>query len=195
MVENIAGYILTGGKNRRMGGEKKLFLSLDGKSFLERIREAMKDFSVIYLSVETKEPYEGVGLPLIEDEYFAIGPMGGIYSGLRNCQEEALFVVACDMPLLNQQTVEKICRAYEQEKRTVVVKAQNRLHPLLGIYTKETLPAFQKLIQEKDYRMMNLLKRIDYAEIMLEEEANALMNINSREDYGCLKEMCEKRTM
>ena len=67
MVENIAGYILTGGKNRRMGGEKKLFLSLDGKSFLERIREAMKDFSVIYLSVETKEPYEGVGLPLIED--------------------------------------------------------------------------------------------------------------------------------
>ena len=48
----IAGYILTGGKNRRMNGEKKLFLEYKGKTFFDHIKNSLQLFSNIYLSVD-----------------------------------------------------------------------------------------------------------------------------------------------
>ena len=39
----IAGYLMTGGKNRRMDGKKKLFLELEGKSNKENNYKEFKD--------------------------------------------------------------------------------------------------------------------------------------------------------
>ena len=129
----IAGYIMTGGKNSRMCGEKKIFLTLDGSTFLERILSALHTLPRIYLSVDRAEPYEHLGIPMIVDQVDAIGPLGGIYSGLRECGEEALLVVACDMPFLSENAVKIIRNAYDKKKLPCIAGVDGQLHPLLGI--------------------------------------------------------------
>lgn len=194
---DIAAYILAGGRNSRMGGQKKLFLEYDGIPFYKRILDACSEFENIYLSVEEEEPYHHLGLPMIVDRWQEIGPMGGICSGLLQCQEEALFVMACDMPMIRKEMILRFLDAYEERvsrkepEETVpilVAETEDGIHPLFGIYPKHSLSAAQKLIESGNYRMMQLLRQVGYETIHLDGEADVVTNINTQDDLERLQE-------
>ncbi|MCQ2441745.1 MAG: molybdenum cofactor guanylyltransferase [Oscillospiraceae bacterium] len=182
-MQSIAGCILTGGKNRRMEGNKKLFLSYNGEAFFQRILRAFAPFEQVYLSVDEKAPYEGANLPMIVDRYQAIGAMGGIYSALRECTEEALFFVACDMPHIDAETVQRVIEAYHSNPGLTLVEADGRIQPLFGIYPKVLLPVVERQIQLKNYRMRSLLEQIPYNTVSLTAGSHAADNINTVEEY------------
>lgn len=189
--QEICGYILAGGKNRRMNGYKKIFLEYEGATFCERILQAFEEFAVTYISVEAESPYQELHLPVIVDEYAAIGPMGGIYSGMKSCDADALFVVACDMPMVTGEAVQRVTKMYSKQHKITVVRTNGRLHPLFGIYPRTVLPKIEKAIEKKDYRMMNFLKENEYQVVDLGETAVA-ENINTVEDYQKLKDAEKK---
>ena len=174
---------MTGGKNRRMDGKKKLFLELEGKSFLESILDALRDFDKIYLSVEDTVPYEDLNMPMVVDEIPQIGPLGGIYSGLKNCEEDALFVVACDMPFVTDTAVKMLLDEYLKHGKVTLAYAEERIHPLLGIYPKSILPYVDKQIQENDYKVMNALKQAGFVTVVLPKEDASTKNINTVAEY------------
>lgn len=178
---------MTGGKNRRMDGKKKLFLEINGKSFLESILDALRDFNKIYLSVEEEAPYQHLNLPMVVDEIPEIGPLGGIYSGLKNCEEDALFVVACDMPFISKTSVKLLVEEYSKHHIITIVEADGRIHPLLGIYPKAAFACIEKQIETGDYRVMNALKQAGYAVVTLPEEDSSTKNINTVAEYEQLK--------
>lgn len=210
-VGAVAGYILSGGRNTRMEGQKKLFLRYAGETFCQRILHACDCLPAVYLSVDKKEPYEEAGLSMVEDRWKGIGPLGGIASGLLECKEDALLVMACDMPMIDRETVKRMLKTYEAMLREpvldagqqdgaesvdsaglyppVLVASQNgRIHPLFGIYPKRVLAFAEKLIREGDYRIMHLLERAGYRTLELEGESRAMENINSTEEYRHLTE-------
>lgn len=174
---------MTGGKNRRMDGRKKLFLELEGKSFLESILNALRDFDKIYLSVEDKTPYVHLGMPMVVDEIPEIGPLGGIYSGLKKCEEDALFVVACDMPFVTDTAIKMLLDEYSRQQKVTIACAEDRVHPLLGIYPKSVLPYVEKQIQTEDYRVMNVLNQAGYVTVELPKEDVSTKNINTVAEY------------
>jgi molybdopterin molybdotransferase len=182
-----AGYLLAGGKNRRMHGEKKLFLEYEGKHFYEWIAEAFSGFSKIYLSVDRADAFETLGMPMVVDRYPKTGPIGGICSGLEQCAEDALFVTACDTPLIDRESVKKIFAAYLAcPGRVTVAGCGERIHPLFGIYPKAALPVLQQMIAEGNYRMHEVLERTDAAIVDLGPDGRVLKNVNTPEDYAGL---------
>lgn len=185
----IAGYILTGGKSRRMDGKDKLFLEFGGETFYHHIRRALGPFSSVYLSVsaENRLRCQSLSIPMVVDRFPGLGPMGGIYSGLLACRESALFVVACDMPLIRRETVEQVIRAYRRQ--VTVVRSGIRLEPLFGIYPKTVLPVMEEMIREGNYRMRDLLSRTSALVIPLEEDSPVAVNINTDEEYLNLRSM------
>lgn len=187
----VAGYVMTGGKNSRMGGQKKLFLELEGRTFLEHILEAFQDLPKIYLSVECEEPYAHLGLPMVTDRIAGIGPIGGLYSGLCTCTEEAVFAVACDMPFVSRGAVERVMEAYRETGLPVVGMVDGRVHPLFGIYTKELLPVMREQIENGNYRLMDLIRRAGVRTIELGNESKVMMNINTREEYDTIRRSTE----
>lgn len=178
---------MTGGKNRRMEGKKKLFLELEGRSFLESILDALRDFDKIYLSVEEESPYQHLNIPMVVDEISDIGPLGGIYSGLKNCKEDALFVVACDMPFISRTSVELLVEEYSKHHKITIAEADDRIHPLFGIYPKSAFSFIEKQIETGDYRVMNALKQAGYTVVVLPEEDSSTKNINTVAEYEQLK--------
>lgn len=185
----IAGYILTGGKNSRMNGQKKAGLIYREETFLAHIARALEGLETIYLSVETKEPYETLGFPCMTDIYREIGPMGGIYAGLSKCKEDALFVLSCDTPCITNEVVQMILSRYNEKKRPVVIKTGAKIHPLIGIYPKDIIPCMEALIGEGDYRMMHLVERYGFDMMELEEAKwNQVVNINDPASYKRLQE-------
>jgi molybdopterin-guanine dinucleotide biosynthesis protein MobB len=183
----IAGYILTGGKNRRMNGEKKLLLEYHGETFFTRICDALRMFPTIYLSVDETAPFEKLQKPMISDVYSDIGPMGGIFSGLLSCEEEALFVIACDMPFADHESVEALYEEYQKAPgRITVAKSGERIHPLFGVYPREALPLMEQMIENGEYRMMDLLGRAGFSAVPIDPKKHVLDNINSTEEYRML---------
>lgn len=179
----IAGYILAGGDNRRMEGKKKLLLTREGKTFGQWISEAFAGLDEVYLSVAEEMTAD---LKQIPDRYGHIGPIGGIASGLGQCDADALFVAACDMPFLDRAAVERMLERFRQKPGLVVAAAGEKVHPLFGIYPKTMLPVLEEQIKKGDYRMMDVLRAVPHETVDFGEAAKALENINTTEQYAGL---------
>lgn len=187
---NIAGYILAGGENLRMGGKKKIFLEYGGEYFYRHILYAFQSqgLSKVYLSVEERAPYEKTGLPLVVDVFPGAGPLGGICTGLAVCPEEALFVAACDMPGIRGRDVKQLLDAFAQHPGIVAAQEAERLQPLFAIYPRTELPVLEKALELGDYRMMHVLEQTGYYAVGLPEGSKAAENINTPEAYRKLRE-------
>lgn len=181
-----------GGKNSRMGGNVKGFLKINDVTFLEKIISDLEDFSNIYLSVNKKfssqeiKAFEDMGLTVIVDMYDDIGPMGGMYSSLKNCKEDYLFITACDMPYINKDLINEL-KANVKENTDVVLFSKNKLlYPLGAIYSKSLIPFMEELIIKGEYKPLKLIRNSNFIELPLENtnlSDEAFRNINTPEEY------------
>jgi molybdenum cofactor guanylyltransferase len=79
----ITGIILAGGQSSRMGTDKAM-LQIDGKTLMERAIEICKPICHEILISSNNPKHENFGFTVIPDEIKNCGPMGGIYSCLKN---------------------------------------------------------------------------------------------------------------
>lgn len=182
--QRIALLILTGGASTRFGGKKKLLLYLEGETFATRIIDAFKGIRKVYLSVDKMEKYEELGLPMVEDLYPGCGPLGGIASALEVCSEEALFVVACDMPFVTKDAVQTMMEYYERHEGIVLAANGDDFEPLFGIYPKDALQEAKAMISEGDFKTRNLFRRCGGSLAYIDKAEQQFININTPEEYS-----------
>lgn len=183
----IAALVLAGGKSKRMNGNNKAFLQYKNKSFIENITGQLIGFNNIYISVDNKENYKELKFDLVEDIYTDIGPIGGIYSALKYINEDYVFVVACDMPKITKQFAKYLCDIITGEEKALVVRDKSgKIHPLGGIYSKNIIPEIEEMILQKDYKLLNLLSKVNAKIVSLSEtefDIDILGNINNIKEY------------
>lgn len=187
----IAGYILAGGKNSRMDGKKKAFLMREGIPFWKWIANAMEPFECVYISVENRQHYMNKGTwdfapySMIEDVFADMGPMGGILSGLLTCEEDALLVATCDMPLVSREMLLKLKEEYEKKGRPVFYAVHGEPAPFPGVYTKDMLRELQNRVNANNLRMMDFLSAFKSEYVLLERDQaeREWENINTMEEY------------
>lgn len=182
---SIAGLILMGGKATRMQGKQKAFLNYKNQPFYKHCVKSLTSVNTIYISVAKKEGYSYLGYPLIEDSYLEIGPLGGICTALQCIEEDALFVIPCDMPKVSQTLVDRIIRHYQETKKAVIIQDSHGVHPLVGIYTKEILPLLQQQISNKKYQARAFIAMAEFDILSLDDQLlleDELININRPQD-------------
>lgn len=188
----IGCVILAGGKSKRMK-QDKAFLLYQGKSFIEQIKTQCHFFEEKILSRNDSLLKDDEWI-IISDQYQEIGPMGGIYSVLKHCQSDALFVIACDTPYITTSLIQKICHQYQGEDILICRDDNGKIHPLCGIYHKRILPLLEKHIQKEHYRLMKMIEQTNYQIMTLNhEDSLQLQNINTPEDYQKIKTNFESR--
>lgn len=169
-----------GGKNARMHGIKKAFINYNGRTFLEHITNTLKDISNIYLSVEDIQNYNNLDYPLIQDEYKEIGPMGGIYSGLKIINADLIIVIPCDIPTIKKDIIYKLLENYK-DKPVVLCEENGDINPLIAIYKKDNLKIIYEMIKNKDYKMKNFFDIVEHTKVIINDE-NVKYNINNPKD-------------
>ena len=180
-ANRLAGYILTGGKNSRMGGEIKFFLQKEGQTFGQILLEKLRGLDRTYLSVNEEEPYRHLGVPMVVDAYDAIGPMGGILSGLQALPDTDLFVTGSDMPFWGKELMEDLILAYEKKPVLTLPILNGRIQPLPGIYPAGLLPLLKQQVQAGNYRLRDLLHSAPFQTVET-EDPGIRKNINTPED-------------
>lgn len=171
--------VLAGGRSRRMGVDKSLLL-LEGVPMIQRIVDRLRPaFAQIIVSTNTPDAHAFLGLPMTVDEYADCGPMGGIASALHASGHDANFVVACDIPAVHLQLVDRLYRNLERADASVPV-TQGRFEPLFAWYRKTLLVALRDALKRGEYRMQDLLARHRVATLEVPEDT--LINLNTPED-------------
>jgi molybdopterin-guanine dinucleotide biosynthesis protein A len=190
---NQAAVILTGGKSSRMGTDKAL-LRIGEKTFTEEIYKRLKrNFDHIVLSVSAINKYAELNLEAeqVEDVYQSIGPMGGIYSVLKNTGYDQIFVVGVDNPFISEKAVKGIMELGQGYDICLIEKENGRLQPLFAMYGKSCIPYMEQMIEKKVYKMTELCALVktrtvsvqELEEKSVEKLEETLINLNTMEDY------------
>ncbi len=189
----MTGAVLAGGENRRIPVLKS-FLTVGGKPIIERSIEVLKRvFQRIVINTNLPERYFSLGLPMIADIRREKGPMTGILSVLTSTEDDAVFVVACDMPFINENLIRYMAERYgEHGSRNydaVVPVFKGRKEPLFGIYTKGAAKAMDVMIQSGKRSLTGMLESLIVMYISEEDVRSvdsggeSFVNINTMEDY------------
>lgn len=186
----ISGIVLGGGQSIRMGCDKRR-LHWEGEPFLDRVCGVMNTLFDEVILVTAKNDYDCSHLPvrLVTDKIPGKGSLGGLYTGLIEAKTPAVFVVACDMPLLEKKCISRIC-LFSGIDDVLVVKLSSGIQPLHGRYSKDCVPIIERMIQKEDLKIQNLVSHSSLKVDILEESLfddidpyrRSFMNINTPAD-------------
>lgn len=189
MNNAVNAIILAGGKNIRMQGEDKAFLEIDGKPIIERLINKLRKLAGdIIVVTNSPEKYAHYPVTVAMDEKPCLGPLMGIYSGLKVSSVRYNFVAACDMPFVNEALV-----SYMIDNRdnydALVPKIDDELHPLCAMYSKNCISVIEEMLRQdkRDVRSIfpklnvRFLERVELEKI--DKKFLSLVNINTRVDF------------
>jgi molybdopterin-guanine dinucleotide biosynthesis protein A len=186
----ITGVLLAGGESRRMGRNKAL-LEIGGKTLAERTLAVLqKACREVLISSRTEEPFGKYGFKVIPDVYPGSGPLGGLYSVLDKASYDQLFLVACDMPFVNEAAVRFIYDRMDGFD-AIVPYAMGKIHPLHAFYHKRITPLVEEKIKNKLLSMAEVLQgcrtkilNLEDGEIVDREGVQrSLINVNTPEEW------------
>ena len=178
--------ILCGGKSTRMGQDKAGLL-IGKKTFLQQIEENLKDADEILLSVKDRRDYPEIGARHIEDREADKGPLMGLCSALEECSYDKVWVMSCDMPLVNWDTAQKLEHYLTDGIDAVIpVDRNGKKYVLCAWYRKSTLEILKEQLESGDLKVKHLLGRLRVCYVAVEgltDGSHKFQNINTREEY------------
>lgn len=187
-ASRTTGVLLAGGKSSRMGCDKG-FLEIFGETFAQRLVNLLRrHFPEVLISANDAKAYQGLNLPVIEDEMSDAGPLSGILSALSFATNAHALFVPVDMPLIGDKVIEKILEEGVENFISVVSDGES-LFPLLGIYPKALEGSLRDFLKAGKRKVHDFLfsSSPDFKVIVLKEHRDELRSINTPEDYKLIR--------
>ncbi len=155
---------------------------------IQRVRDALSSiFERLLIVGADREKYAFLEISTHRDIVPEMGALGGIYTGLASMPDEWGFIVACDMPFIN----EKLVRAmFEMRSGYDVVAPQidGFYEPLHAFYHRRCLDSVRKVLDSGSRQIILTykdlkVKRVDEQTIRgMDPEMKSFVNINTPGD-------------
>ena len=180
----VYGLVMAGGQSTRMGMDKSA-LDFHGKPqgiYCSELRGAVLER--VCISVRKRPPLPDVfqALPQIEDAYGAIGPMSGVLSAMDQEPDAAWFVLACDLPYIDEQAVRELLDGRARDRMaTAFMASDGFFEPLCAIYEPRTAPLLRERLDAGRYSLRDVLTDAD-VRMVCPPEDRMLTNVNTPED-------------
>ena len=188
--------LLAGGKSSRFGSNKA-FAEINNQLMVEKIVNKLNNyFEKIYLVVQNKVDYDFLeDVIIVEDIIPAMGPLGGLYTGLEYSDREKNYLTACDMPFLVDKYLSYL-ENYKHDFDVLIGEYNGYYEPFAGIYKKSSLKAIKRTLSEgklkiKDFYNDINLKVIPEDKITeIAEPKKIYFNINYKSDLENINKYC-----
>ncbi len=173
-------------------GMNKALLPLDGRPMIQHVADTLRQvFERVVLISDEAGGLEFLTLPLYPDVYKDCGPLAGIHSAFIHTDAEFIFVSSCDTPFISTDLVSYLVR-FPSDAPIRVAEADDRAHPLCGVYSRMILPLLEQSLQAKSLKLMDFLQKASAQLISITPDLplydpRLLMNINDSADYQALR--------
>ena len=190
--------IQAGGKSSRMGMDKGL-INFCGKSMLQNVLDRLSPLAKDkFIITEKINDYRKFGLPIFQDIYVNYGAIAGLHTGLKNAKNEIVYMVACDMPFVDENLFVYMRKILEVSEVDVVIPlTEHGYEPMHAVYRKKTcLPAVENAIQNQKKRLISWFDQVRVIAVgekiirSFDPELNAFLNINTPEELITAEKKC-----
>ena len=182
-TQNVSCIILAGGKGSRMGGADKGLVPFFGKPMIEHVIERIQPQvdDIVISANRNLETYKKYTPNVVSDEVDDYpGPMAGIAAALPLCKHELVLVVACDMPMLPNDLVNKLLAVMDNNDACITRQAGQL--QLLFIIRKPLHSSIKNALDQGEYKLMRWLKQ--QLAVIEVDTVVKLNNINSTQDLN-----------
>jgi molybdenum cofactor guanylyltransferase len=208
MSEPVSAVVVAGGKSVRLGEDKRRLRlwGADGPTLLERTVEIMAGYTEdVVVVLNDPQDWPTLRAKLVADAFPDGGVLGGIWSGLSAIAHDHAFVVAGDMPLLD----EALIRWMIEQPRTYDVlvprvgggRARNKLgvESTHAIYSRRCRHAIQRQLEAGNPQIIGFFPHVvvQYVEpevvARFDPDGVAFRNINTPEELADVRRIIERR--
>ena len=180
----VYGLVLAGGKSQRMGQDKGL-INYHGKIQREYVADQLSTLcEQTFISCRPEQAAEiESDYPLLPDSFSGLGPFGAIVSAFREHPNHAWLVVACDLPLLNKDTLQELVAGRDPSKLATAFNSPvNEFpEPLICIWEPRSYPVLLQFLAQGYSCPRKVLINSD-VKLLDASEAQALSNVNHPEE-------------
>ncbi len=182
-MPKLNGLVLAGGKSMRMGTDKGA-LDYHGKPQREFMADVLNQFcEKTFLSVRSDQNINSE-YELLEDKFVGLGPFGAILSAFQKKPNTAWLVVACDLPLLDEESLQFLVenRNTSQLATAFHNPETNFPEPLITIWEPKS---YQVLLQflAQGYSCPRKVLINSEIELLHLKDSKVLMNVNDKERF------------
>ena len=194
----MLGIVLCGGQSSRMGSDKGLLMH-EAKTWAQTAVEKLDVLKIlIKLSVNKQQlgEYQKVFKTeslIVDDATLDIkGPLLGVLSAHLQNPSNDLFLLACDLPLMDSKLLKELFSLYHKSKKYEVYIFTNdkEPEPLCGIYTAKALKKIIDLKKDDKltkHSMKFILGKLIVCEIALQDaQKKYFRNFNAHADINGL---------
>ncbi len=196
MEIEVTGVLLAGGKSRRMGEDKR-YLVVGEETLIERGLSVLRStFQEVLVVIAQGSPPLRVDAKVVRDLVPECGSLGGLYTGLMQAATPWIFVVACDMPFLDQAIIAQFT-SRRAAADIVMAKLAARLHPMHALYGKQCLPVMDQMILARQLKIQELVSyaslRVQYVTevdlLTIDPSGRSFQNVNTPQDLEAARSL------
>ena len=192
MSAAITGVVLAGGQGRRMGGVDKGLRPLRGRPMvawvIERLQPQVDE--VLINANQNLDRYAAFGHRVIPDAIggFA-GPLAGLQRGLTEAAHGLVLTVPCDSPFLPADLARRLVTALDRECADLAVaRTGDQPHPVFCLCRRSVLPGLTAFLEGGGRKIDAWYAALRVVEVAFDDQAEAFININTREELAAAEE-------
>lgn len=191
----LNGLVLAGGKSLRLGTDKGK-INWHGKEQRIHVAELLQSFcDEVFISCREEQQSEiESSFKILTDTFIGLGPYGAILSAFREQPNAAWFVVACDLPLLDDSTMRFLVdhRDLSSTGTTFESPYDGLPEPLITIWEPKSYPVLLSFLSQ-GYSCPRKALINSESTIVKAPNADALMNVNTQEEFQTAKELLQRK--
>lgn len=191
----LYGLILSGGKSTRMGNDKGLisYHGIPQREYLYQLLETICDKTFYSIRSEQEEGLNIESNYIIDKNEYR-GPLNGILSAHKNYPDVAWLVLACDLPLLNQESLKELILQRDETKvATAYATTESGLpEPLVAIWEPQGLKKAIGYMETSGSSCPRKFLINSDVKLIFPKSDEVLYNANSLAEYEFAKTKVEK---
>lgn len=182
-IAPVKGLVLVGGKSTRMGQDKSQ-LNYFGKPQKEYVKELLENNNLeTFYSVQNSPEKEDE----ISDKFINLGPFGGICSAFQKDPNAAWFVLATDVPFVNDEIIQLVLKHRNPSKAATAIKGKSKefVEPLITIYEPKAYPILLQYLAQGYSCPRKMLINSDVEIVEIDDAF--IRNINTPKEFEMAK--------
>lgn len=175
----ISCIILAGGEGKRVAGQDKGLVLYKNKPLIEHVIATVKNQcnDIVISANRNIAFYNKYTNKVVTDssENYR-GPLAGIAACLPHCNHELVLVVACDMPELPVNLVERLTG--DIKNNSICIATVNNHHQLAMIINKNLFQSIQRRLDNNQLKLITWVESVSHKTVSFDDIPDAFINLN-----------------
>jgi molybdenum cofactor guanylyltransferase len=203
-MENIAvtrqiftGVILAGGQARRMGGQDKGLIELNGSPMIQYVLDAIvpQVNKVIINANRNSDIYSHYGYEVIGDEFEGFfGPLAGMASSMRKVTTSFMLTAPCDSPFVPDDLAKRLyIQMAKKDADISVAHDGERIQPVFVLLKTSLLDSMLDFLNKGERKIDKWFEQHKLAVTDFSDKPDTFININNRDELSMIESKLKER--